>query len=627
MTGLGQHIARKLTAILAADVTGYSRLMGRDEEGTLARLDECRRSVIEPKVAAHRGRIFKTTGDGLLAEFSSVVDAVRCAVEIQQAMAELNRPLPADRRMDFRVGINLGDVMMVEDDIYGDGVNVAARIEGLAEPGGICLSKTVVDHIQDKLDLALQDLGERHVKNIARPVRVFRVLLDGVPARPPPALQPAASRPLPGGRRSAFLASALALAVVGAAVLWHVAGRAPAPTPAPGGPSVAVLPFDVFGADPQLTPLAAGIGQDILTQLDQVSGLTVVSPGAAAGSRDAGADIPGTGRRLGVRYLLQGSLRPAGDQVRLSVRLVDATRGEDVWGARYDLAARDPLASEDSMVESLTTEVLVRMRNRDLQDARATPADRLGPYGFYLLGKEALARDDLRGIKVAAAMFDRALALDSGYAPALAGRALVALRELKLGLGAGSMAASLGRIFDLAEKALALSPGVADAQQVAGEVYLYRRQYDQAIDLLRGGIEATADDTGLREALADVYVYAGEASRGLAELDRLMRLDPFHGQAVFAIHARGDILVDQGEQAIRNAELCMARAPEYRPCFDAAGVAYVEGARLEQAREAVERSRSLDPSLTLAILADVLPFRKAQDLKRFQTALAAAGLR
>jgi len=619
------HITRKLTAILASDVAGYSRLMGEDEEGTLRRLGDCRAALFDPKVAEHHGRIFKTTGDGLLVEFSSVVDAVRCAVEIQRGMVERNAPLPDDKRMDFRMGINLGDVMAVEDDIYGDGVNVASRIEGLADPGGICLSKTVVDQVQDKLDLVFEDMGEKQVKNIARPVRVMRVLLDGA-GRPPK--QAAWTRRGSGFklRRSwLILLLAFALAMVGGYELWKYAGRGPSTALGLGGPSVAVLPFEALAGDAQQASLGEGIAEDIVSQLSQVAGLNVVAHRTVARHANPGADVVTIGRNLGVRYIVRGSMRTAGDQIRVSAQLVEVATGDDVWGKRYDLSG-DVLKAEDAITENITTQLIVQMRYRDLQLAKRTPVNELDPYGFYLLGKDALYRDDFRGVAVASQMFDQALAKKPTYAPAWGGKALVASREFKLGRSGMTRNAALDKMFALAQSALKLTPNISDAQQVVADVYLYRGQYEQAIDLLTHTIIVSADDVCLHQALGDIYIYAGNPIQGIGELDNLISLDPFLDQGIYAIYGRGYILANLGSKAIQNVELCMARAPEFRPCFLSATVAYAEAGQLERAKEALARSKELSPDLTLAQVPEILPFKQPEDLQRFERGFVAAGL-
>jgi adenylate cyclase len=627
---VNQHqITRKLTAILAADVAGYSRLMGADEEGTLHRLAEIRRTLFDPRVAEHHGRIFKTTGDGLLVEFSSVVDAVRCAVEIQRAMKVLNAGEPDTRRMDFRIGINLGDVMAVEDDIYGDGVNVASRIEGLAPPGGICVAKNVVDQVQDKLDLVFEDMGEKHVKNIARPIRVMRIRLeeDGRGPAAKPDLKPARRR-FPRLRlRPAWLISLLALLLaLGAGYeVWRFVLRPAPPALMAGGPSVVVLPFADLTGDTQQASMAEGVTEDIVSQLAQVGGLYVASRNAMA-RHSPGADLIRIGHDLGVRYVVNGTVRSIGGQIRVTVQLVEVQSGEDIWGKRYDLTG-DILKAEDDVTQDITTQLIVQIRYHDLQLAKVTPVDELDPYGFYLLGKEALYRHDLRGVEIARQMFNDALARSPTYAPALAGKALIALREFKLGRSGVPQNVALDRMFTMAQNALKLTPNISDATQVVANVYLYRRQYDQAIDLLNKTIIASADDVGLHQALGDVYIFAGQSSEGIAELDSLVSLDPFIDEGIYAIYGRGYILENLDAKAIQNVELCMTRAPEFRPCFFAATVAYAQAGQLPDAKKALAAGEALSPGLTLAQLPDILPFKRPQDLQRFESGFVAAGLK
>ena len=306
---------RRLTAILAADVAGYSRLMGTDEEGTHERLKAHLQELVNPKIAEHRGRIVKNTGDGFLAEFPSVVDAVRCAVEIQRGMAERNAETPEDKRIAFRIGVNLGDVIAEAGDIFGDGVNVAARLEALAEPGGICVSRVVRDQVRDRLDLGFEDLGEQQVKNIARPVRVYRVSDIG------------------GG---------------------HQIPSAPAmPTlPLPDKPSVAVLPFANMAHDPDQEFFADGIAEDIITALSRYPSLFVIARNSCFTYKGRAVDVKVVGRELGVRYVLEGSLRKAANRIRVTAQLVEAETGKHVWAERYDRDLADIFAVQDGVLVS-----------------------------------------------------------------------------------------------------------------------------------------------------------------------------------------------------------------------------------------------------------------------------------
>ncbi|HKO06398.1 MAG TPA: adenylate/guanylate cyclase domain-containing protein, partial [Alphaproteobacteria bacterium] len=300
--GAQGRVQRRLAAILAADVAGYSRLMGADEEGTLARLKAHRRELIDPKIKEHRGRIVKTTGDGMLVEFASVVDAVRCAVDVQRGTAERNADVPPEKRIEFRVGINLGDIIIDGDDIHGDGVNIAARLEGLAQPGAVYISGTAYDQVRDKLDLAFEDMGEQQVKNIARPVRVFRI--------PAPV----------SGQPTASAEPVLAL---------------------PDKPSIAVLPFENMSGDPEQEFFSDGMAEDIITALSKLRWFFVIARNSTFAYKGKSPDVRQVARELGVRYVLEGSVRKAGNRMRIAAQLIDGVTGNHIWAERYDREAVD----------------------------------------------------------------------------------------------------------------------------------------------------------------------------------------------------------------------------------------------------------------------------------------------
>jgi adenylate cyclase len=322
------RVERRLAAILAADVAGYSRLMGADEEGTLERLKALRRELLDPKIAEHNGRIVKTTGDGLLVEFASVVDAVRCAVAVQQAMPERNTGVAADNRIELRIGINLGDVIVEGDDLYGDGVNIAARIEALTDAGGVFISNTVHDQVRDRLPFVFEDLGERQVKNITRPVRVYRVRPEGLFPSPP-------ARAGEGSAR------------VGAAE----------PLPLPDKPSIAVLPFQNMSGDPEQEFFSDGITEDITTALSKVRWFFVIARNSSFTYKGRAVDVKQVGRELDVRYVLEGSVRKAGSRMRVTAQLVDAVTGNHVWAERYDREIADIFVVQDEITERVVATI------------------------------------------------------------------------------------------------------------------------------------------------------------------------------------------------------------------------------------------------------------------------------
>ena len=373
---------RRLAAILAVDVAGYSRLMGQNEEGTLAALRSVRRELSDPKIKAHQGRIVKAMGDGLLVQFASVVDAVRCAVEVQRAMAERNIDTSPEGRIEFRIGIHQADIIVEDDDIFGDGVNIAARLEGLAEPGGICVSRVVRDEVQDKLDVVFEDLGEQQVKNIARPVRVFAIQLE-----------PEAVRS--SGVRKMSL-------------------------PLPDKPSIAVLPFQNMSGDPEQEYFADGMVEEITTAIARLPWLFVIARNSAFTYKSKAIDVKQVGRELGVRYLLEGSVRKASNRVRITGQLIDTMTGAHIWGERFEGALGEIFELQDEIASSVAGAIEPKLRQAEIERARHKPTEDLGAYDFYLRALAEFYKVTYEGNREALRLLNRALALDGAYAPAAA---------------------------------------------------------------------------------------------------------------------------------------------------------------------------------------------------------------
>src|SRR5215471_14954803 len=368
-----QRMERRLVAIFAGDVAGYSRLMGADEEGTLARLNAHRREFLEPKIAEHRGRIVKRTGDGILIEFGSAVDAARCAVEIQHGMAERNVLVPRDERIEFRIGVHVGDILIEEGDIFGDGVNIAARLEGIAEPGGICLSDDAYRQVRGKLDANFQDAGEQDLKNIARPVRVYKLSAGGQPTEH----------------------TMLTL---------------------PDKPSIAVLPFQNLSGDPEQDYFADGMVDDIITGLSRIKWLFVIARNTTFTYKGRAVDVKLVGRELGVRYVLEGSVRKAGDRVRVTGQLIDAETGAHVWAERYDRKADDIFALQDDITLSVVGAIEPSLRLAEIERVKRKRSDSLDAYDLVLQAQpDVYSRIPERCAK-ALLVLERALALDPTYA-------------------------------------------------------------------------------------------------------------------------------------------------------------------------------------------------------------------
>jgi TolB-like protein/class 3 adenylate cyclase len=423
---------RRLAAIVAADVAGYSRLMGADEEGTLERLKALRGELVDPKIAEHRGRIVKTTGDGMLVEFASVVDAVRCAVEVQQAMPERNTGVAADSRIELRIGINLGDVIVEGDDLYGDGVNIAARIEALADAGGVFVSNTVYDHVRDRLPFAFEDLGEQQVKNIARPVRVYRVR----PERPLPNPPPHAGE---GSARSARVGAAEPLALA-----------------LPDKPSIAVLPFQNMSGDPEQEYFVDGMVEEIITALSRIRWLFVIARNSSFTYKGQTVDVKQVGRELGVRYVLEGSVRKAGQRVRITGQLIDAVAGTHLWADRFDGSLENVFELQDKVASSVAGVIEPALQAAETARAASRPTSNLTAYDLYLRGY-AMVLSSTRQSPEALRLMEQAIARDPRYGPALAWAAFCCYRLLLDGWSEDPEADRMKGV-DFARRAL----GVAD---------------------------------------------------------------------------------------------------------------------------------------------------------------------
>jgi adenylate cyclase len=401
---------RRLTAILAADVAGYSRLMGADEEGTHERLKAHRRALVDPKIAEHHGRIVKTTGDGLLVEFPSVVDAVRCAVDVQRGMVERNAAISVDERIEFRVGINLGDVIVEGEDIFGDGVNIAARLEALAEPGGICVSRVVRDQVRDKLDAGFEDRGEQQVKNIARPVHVYRIpIAENAPAR--------------------------------------------APLPLPDKPSIAVLPFANMSGDPEQEYFADGIVEEITTALSKARWFFVIARNSSFTYKGRAVDVKQVSRDLGVRYVLEGSVRRASNRIRITAQLIDAANGAHVWAERYDRELADIFAVQDEITERVVAAIEPELYAAEHFRSQRKPPENLDAWECVIRALSYIGQATRGGNTEAETLCRRAIAIAPGYGQA---HSLLAWLLVRRSVWAGGIGTVLPEATAEARTALAL---------------------------------------------------------------------------------------------------------------------------------------------------------------------------
>ena len=508
---------RRLAAILAADVVGYSRLMEKAEAATLARLKVHRAELIDPLLADHDGRLIKLMGDGALVEFPSVVEAVECAVAIQRGMVEREAGRADGDAIRFRIGINLGDVLVDGDDLYGDGVNIAARLEALAEPGAIVISAAAFDQVRGKLPVEFRDLGERLLKNIARPVRVY-------------ALGQSAAIPVERPRRRIWVpASLAALALIGTPVIWLWHGVPASPersTPIPVGerPAVAVLPFTNL-ADPADSVFGDGLTEDIAGTLAKFGELAVVDPAATRARRREAGDPASTGRELGARYVVRGTVRRAGSQLRVTAQLVEAATGAILWSERYDTAISEIFRVQDDITRQLAGAMAVRLDQLEQQRISAKPPESLEVYELVLLGRKLLSEGTRIGNREARRVLAEAVAKDPAYVPAQA-----ALGQAHFEQGINGWIEfpedALAQAEHAAHSALAIDGDFASANRLLGQIFVTRQQLDLALVEIDRAIAANPSDARSYEIRGDVLMWSGDQPAAAAALEAAQALNP-----------------------------------------------------------------------------------------------------
>jgi TolB-like protein/class 3 adenylate cyclase len=484
-----ERIVRRLAAILAADVEGYSRLVGIDEEGTLAALKSLRKSLFDPKITEHRGRIVKNTGDGALVEFASAVDAVQCALEIQRAMSRGNADIPKNRRIELRIGINLGDIVIEDDDIFGDGVNIAARLESITPPGGVCISEDVYKQVRRKLDAAFEDIGEQQLKNIVQPVRVYLTR----------------SGDASFGRSPSRSAACLAL---------------------PDKPSIAVLPFQNMSGDPEQEYFADGIVEEIITSLSRFKNLFVIAHNSTFTYKGRAVDVKRVGHELGVRYVLEGSVRTSARRVRITAQLIDATTGAHLWADRVDGNLEEVFDLQDSVATTVMGAIAPKLEDAEIERAKRKPTESLDAYNSYLRGLSAVRQFSSEAIEEALSHFHRAIRLDREFAAAYGMIAWCYFRRYSNALTVNSAGESTEAIA-MARRAVALGSddaialcmgGIALAgiafEMEAGDAYL-----DRALALNRN-LAIAWSNSGL------VKIWMGEHASAIARVTNALRLNP-----------------------------------------------------------------------------------------------------
>jgi adenylate cyclase len=580
---------RRLAAIFAADVAGYSRLVGADEEGTLARLSSHPRELIEPKIAEHQGRLVKIMGDGVLAEFASPVKAVRCAIDVQHGMAERNADIPEGARIEFRIGINLGDVVVEDDDIFGDGVNIAARLENIAEPGAVYISRAVRDFVTDAAELVLEDLGEQPLKNITKPVQVFRI---AAPERPAGAPQPAGAAAVPA---------------------------------VPHKPSIAVLPFTNMSGDAEQEYFTDGMTEDLITDLSKISALFVIARNSSFAYKGRSVKVQEIGRDLGVRFVLEGSIRKAGNRVRITAQLLDAGSGGHLWAERFDRDLTDIFATQDEVVEKIVRALAVTLTQGEEKRLGRRGTANVEAYETWLRARELLGSSTRHAIVQAKAMYRRAIEIDPNFAAAHAGLSLATISEY-VSDWAADPAAALDEAERWARRAVELNDHEPVSHMALGNVLLWRRNLEGALAECRRMIELDPNFAQGHSATGLALMYAGRAAEALEAFAIAKRLDPHHASIVLHFVAQAHFSLGRYEAAAELLLKRIARTPATDSSRMMLAACYGHLGRAEEARAAWAELLKVNPKFSLEQRERVLPYKDPRDFARITEGLAKAGL-
>jgi TolB-like protein/class 3 adenylate cyclase len=563
-----ERVERRLAAILAADVAGYSRLMGRDEAGTLARLRTLRRDLIDPKVAERKGRIVKTTGDGILIEFPSVVEAVACAVAMQREMAARNDAIAEDERIRFRIGINSGDVIVEDGDIHGNGVNIAARLEGIAEPGGICISGIVHDQVQGRLDCTFEEIGEQSLKNIARPVRVYRVGDRGSESGPAPA---------------------------------------PPPLPLPDKPSIAVLPFANMSGDPEQDYFADGMVEEIITALSRIRWLFVIARNSTFTYKGQAIDVKRVGRELGVRYVLEGSVRKGGGRVRITAQLIEAETGAHLWADRFDGSLEDVFELQEQVAVSVAGVIEPALQAAETARSASRPTSDLTAYDLYLRAYAMYSASHQRQMRQALVLLEEAIARDPQYGPAL-GFAAFCCMQLASDAAAPDRDATRQKGIDFGRRAVELAenaPGVlADAAMALAS---FGEDIDAMIVLVDRALAFNPSYARGWHSSGFLRLWAGQTDLAIEHAGRALRLSP-RAQARLTSLLIGYALFfsRRFEEAVPRLRVAIEDSPVFPTPYRFLAACYAHMGLLDEARATIARLRAITPEVMVNY---PLPFR------------------
>ena len=621
---------RKLTAILSADVKGYSRLMGEDEEATV-RTITAYREVMTTLIQQHRGKVVDSPGDNLLAEFASVVDAVQCAVAVQKEISSRNTELPENRKMQFRIGINLGDVIQEGDRIYGDGVNIAARLEGLAEPGGICISKTAFDHIESKLPYGYDFIGDQTVKNIAKPVGAYRVLMD---PRVTVKGKPEEDKPAPI-RRTSILVGMVAILVLAVAVgIWKFYMRRPSVEPAsvekmayqlPDKPSIAVLPFDNLSGDPDQEYFSDGLTEEIIAALSSVPKLFVIARNSTFTYKGKPVKVQQVSEELGVRYVLEGSVRKAGNKVRITAQLIDALNGHHLWAQRYDRNLSDIFSVQDEITKNIITAMQVKLTEGEEVKAASKGTNNLEAYLKYLQANELINKINPESNALAKKLAEEAIALDPEYAWTY----YVLGRSHMVDVWVGSSKfpkESIGKAIALMQKAIALDGTNVHAHCLLGFLYSMTNQHDKAIAQSEKSVALNPNSAIAHFLMGKTLSFAGSWKESIPEYKIAMRLNPIPPNNYLWSLGLSFAYTEQYEEAKKWCEKAVHQEPNDLLARIMMTVVYSLSGYDEKARTEANEVLRIQPKFSLEKYKKKVTYKREVDRELFFSALRKAGL-
>ena len=623
-----EEVERRLAAVLHADVVGYSRLTGQDEVGThrtlLAYLD-----AITALIESHSGAVVNFAGDAVLAEFQSAVQALACAVAIQRDMETRNEGLPEETKLRFRIGLNLGDIIVARQNIYGDGVNVAARLESLAAPGGVCISHSVLEQVKSKMEFGYEYLGEQKVKNIVEPVRAYRVILD--PKTPGLVVGEKGT----GHWRWMAIAAALVVIVgAGALAIWsgfpglappgsESASEEPADLALPAKPSIAVLPLKNVSGDSEQDYFSDGITEDIITDLSKFSDLFVIASNTVFTYKGKPVNVQDISRQLGVRYVLEGSVQRAGEKVRVNAQLIDGTTGHLLWAERLVRPVDDLFALQDEVVRTIVSMLATEVDVAERQRASQKNTDNLEAYDYVLQGRQSLLRSTGSANSEARDLFRRAIELDPGYASAYVALGQTYLDALRYGWTA-TPGKALQQVHDLAQKALSIEERNAAAHRLLGFAYLKRRQYDPATKEFERALEINPNDAESHDALGGVWLYTGRADAAIEAIETALRFNPELPSSGLVHLGLAYYLKGQYREAITTLERALGQNPDLVILHVALAAAYAQADRGEDAARAAAEVRRLHPFFEVDLFGN--GFSNQTDRASIREGLVKAGL-